>query len=786
MGITFGNQPCVEPNSAYESCVRLGLSASWYGLPNQFSNPLGCRPGVGHILLTRAALDALDLDAAHDLVMRLGKPEVGGRGYATAVTHKSLHVVLARNLTPGLRADKNACYLVTLADRRRLLRPIPIDKAYNVRSTPSGATYFSATLNTGSLWTWATMLSDIWSAVGTANLGTYPGLGFTPDGTPECFAFHGWYALDALEVVLDRVGCALKLDTQTDVFSIVRIGASDTQAAAALAADDELRVLDSEFVEPDAARYPQYVRVLFPRHRAAADTTGGSPYYSVDTADPSGTPAGVRSGTYAVVYDDLPATYNAAGTLTNAAALATRAAERTADHYRRLRLDRRERVYGLPLPEFSPGSQIKAVRHGDRGRGLVTQLGTFPGMAEGNPFPGMSGGSSGGLSVSGGDGYGVYVGGASSSESSVWHHGGYSPWVRGGDSHWLSIYQNPAQLFQMMQAYLAYYICCCHGPVQALSTGSNQDNYALTDGTSTLFITASADFNLTGLARASGNTSGDTVTIYVSESSTGTPTLKHNVTSTAANRISTPGGVDQPIAIGTSLTLVYDGTTSLWTVQQPAPPKPYSPGSITGSYNNYTIPYGTFSFVPTLTGDSTFTGMAQIPKGMPFAIVNATTNSNTLTLSHLSGSSSAANQFDLSGAANVTLDPGESLLVINTGAKLVDLGASLALSAAAAPTSEGTLAATGSVQGDAAAIVTTSVEVTGADGTKGVILPNTPGAIIAVYNSDAIWQIKVYPHSGAQIGSAGTNVAINHSPGDVRVYVRVSSTLWHWRFFNNT
>lgn len=89
---------------------------------------------------------------------------------------------------------------------------------------------------------------------------------------------------------------------------------------------------------------------------------------------------------------------------------------------------------------------------------------------------------------------------------------------------------------------------------------------------------------------------------------------------------------------------------------------------------------------------------------------------------------------------------------------------------------EGTLAATGSVQGDAALITTRSVNVTGADGTKGVILPASTTGQIAVQNT-SLFQIKVYPNSGAAIGGGGTNIAHSFS-GLTFLYTRISATQW--------
>jgi hypothetical protein len=91
---------------------------------------------------------------------------------------------------------------------------------------------------------------------------------------------------------------------------------------------------------------------------------------------------------------------------------------------------------------------------------------------------------------------------------------------------------------------------------------------------------------------------------------------------------------------------------------------------------------------------------------------------------------------------------------------------------------EGTLAATGSTQGDAAAITTDAAEVSGADGTKGVILPGTAGAIVVVRNTGGS-TLKVYPNSGAAISGGGTNAAASLFSGTATMYVRTSSTKWY-------
>lgn len=73
------------------------------------------------------------------------------------------------------------------------------------------------------------------------------------------------------------------------------------------------------------------------------------------------------------------------------------------------------------------------------------------------------------------------------------------------------------------------------------------------------------------------------------------------------------------------------------------------------------------------------------------------------------------------------------------------------------------LAATGTVIANAAAIATTSVNVTGADGSKGVQLPVTLGGeLFFVKNDDAANAIlKVYPPLTGTINALGANNAIS-------------------------
>ncbi|HYH63986.1 MAG TPA: hypothetical protein VD866_04740, partial [Urbifossiella sp.] len=205
-------------------------------------------------------------------------------------------------------------------------------------------------------------------------------LPFTPDGSPENLRYHAADAWEALNDVLDRLACAVKLDHVADTFSIVRLGdaaaAGATALTTALAKHDRdgLRSWDAYHAEPNRGRLPETVRVLFPRRPVPTD--GGSPYFAEDVT--LAATAGVAAGTYVQLFDDLTAVGE--GTPTNAAALTTRAEERAAD-WRRKRLGFERRlslVYRDFRPDLVPGETVDQTALDDRGGPMTTVLEARP------------------------------------------------------------------------------------------------------------------------------------------------------------------------------------------------------------------------------------------------------------------------------------------------------------------------------------------------------------------------------------------------------------------------
>lgn len=93
------------------------------------------------------------------------------------------------------------------------------------------------------------------------------------------------------------------------------------------------------------------------------------------------------------------------------------------------------------------------------------------------------------------------------------------------------------------------------------------------------------------------------------------------------------------------------------------------------------------------------------------------------------------------------------------------------------------LAATGSGQGDAAAITVDSmglVHVTGADATKGVILPAAAaGKVVTIKNADAANAVlKVYPATDDAINAIAANSALSMAAKTCATFRAIDGTTW--------
>jgi hypothetical protein len=401
--ITLGGRPCMDAIEETRNLSRLG-----YPLPphfdraNSLHNPLGEHPARGWFLMLRQDLSAINLNALLTLVMQdaLGNPPLVVK-----------NLVVCREpacLTPSVNAnDPLACFMVEVADSRyRCHNPyysLPINAQYNVRAPGWGGAYYAATLDGGSPWTWSGMIGDIWGRLSN-QLGDYPGLpaGFSPDGVPERYRFVGVSAWRALCQVLAKLGLAVSWQAAKGTYAIVQLGAADAAAASVLTAAQPRLLFDRIYPSVVRGRVPASVTVNFHRvqeHYGSEPATEQdatqfvtSNVYNVTVNAPAGAAAGAESGSSHPLWDDLPAIYDPAGNLLNAAALSTRAGNRAAAYYASIQGSgggRRQKVYA-GLVNLSPGATLRGVswrqdlaRLGSPdqdGGGLLTEVATMPTM----------------------------------------------------------------------------------------------------------------------------------------------------------------------------------------------------------------------------------------------------------------------------------------------------------------------------------------------------------------------------------------------------------------------
>lgn len=90
------------------------------------------------------------------------------------------------------------------------------------------------------------------------------------------------------------------------------------------------------------------------------------------------------------------------------------------------------------------------------------------------------------------------------------------------------------------------------------------------------------------------------------------------------------------------------------------------------------------------------------------------------------------------------------------------------------------VAATGSTVADAAQIYPGFTVVTGADATKGVVLPATPvkGTVVIVKGTTAA-VLKVWPDAAATINAIGSNGAISLASLVSAMFIAKSATQWY-------
>jgi hypothetical protein len=378
---TLSDKNLLDPGVLAGQASQMRTPLDSWKRANSYRCPLGPEPGQAWVLLVREVLNELDKDAYHTLKW------IDGRD---TLTVGNLSIVKASSMTMAISGDKDAAYLVLLADKRRQMAMSSINTQYNVRIPAPSATagaglYYTASLDTGSIWTWQTLVDDIWTNLPSGIRGTAPTLPYSPDGTPDSWRFVGVSAWEALHAVLGKIGCTTSYNPLTGVFSYVQLGTTQIGLATKIGAKtDRLSYDYAPIANYRLGNMPETVRVFFPRF----DTYRGTEQDTPDANNWELTPTaskdyatgitGAETGSVAVLWDDLRAEYNTSGSNSNSAALQTRADELGENLANRIDVteDPTRQTYNGLILTILPGSEVSEVIWRDYGdeRGLLTEI----------------------------------------------------------------------------------------------------------------------------------------------------------------------------------------------------------------------------------------------------------------------------------------------------------------------------------------------------------------------------------------------------------------------------
>lgn len=317
-------------------------------------------------------------------------------------TLKNLSIVNAQCVSRGLEESPDALYLVEITDPRGILHnkwfQFPLNAQYNIRTPAYPQTFHPGSMNSGTTWTWATMIRNIWETM-TQFLGTWPGLPITPAGTPEGFWFTGVPAWKALNDILSHLGLTVACDlTQDGPFTIV-VDGEDDAAFTALRNKYVTNLEDDlEWIDYGAGRLPGIVKVLFRKRYSVYGTEetvrydsfqwSMAPAYTISVSAPAAYEGGI--GTH-YIWSDFTVRHDMnndplAEDIATATVIAT---ERVTQYFKRVFSSGfMKGTYAGALP-FTTGSAVDGVcwyqdRRSFNWQGWTTEVVNSPGAT---PWP---------------------------------------------------------------------------------------------------------------------------------------------------------------------------------------------------------------------------------------------------------------------------------------------------------------------------------------------------------------------------------------------------------------
>lgn len=410
---TFGGFPCL--NSRMLSRQRK-TSEIIRNRANSYRCPTGSAWGQGWCLLTGENLAKLTPSTPYAFTMKSGTDSITlAKAYVlriVCVSPGSADPVASPFNTGSFFSsgtlDRNGAYLVEFVDRRYFLsRFTTIAKVYNFRclstqvGTVNAAEFYVDSLNSGSLWTWSTLLDSIWSQMGslattiTSNFGTLQ----YPSNVPENLSFLGISAWNAFNQVVEMIGGTLVYNPTTDNFTLTP--SSTTQISTSQKNQlRKIRVFDYDTQEEAVPNLPANYVVYFQRQEKYAGTEpeNGFATGSVNSWLPNsvtsvtvGTttiPGLARvttiPGTSEALWSPKPAFIKPDGSLLSSATVNSEALA-IASAVAKSRYENSGKAIFDGLPEMlRPGSELKIVVYRDfpDDTGCVTEVTSYCGSTE--------------------------------------------------------------------------------------------------------------------------------------------------------------------------------------------------------------------------------------------------------------------------------------------------------------------------------------------------------------------------------------------------------------------
>jgi hypothetical protein len=382
--------PAITPRPVYLHALRMGYETShWADRANSFVRREGRQYGEGFLLLRWGDIKDVPIDGQVSLTIKQETSE-GETGSASQITFGKLHIQSIKTIySTGALTDDTLC-IVHLVDARYLYEMTSVNKSYNVPSPaptsldPTNPGFYDTeSLNSGALWTWQEMITDLWSTLPSGYAGTAPTLPYSPDGKPFDFAFRGEPGWHALWLAFDLLRVGLTLSPSTSAATLFQRGEAQSEFSSALETNKAFGMGRNLAKASAATQVPAEIKVLFtkthigPGVAKEISRTGNYLQNMVHSQTVASGVAGAVAGTVMVVHDDLQAVVSADGTIINSSAVSSRAAEKAAKVVSSLqkKIPTRSAFAGY-RSDFVPGSEVKQVSYSDLASttGLITEL----------------------------------------------------------------------------------------------------------------------------------------------------------------------------------------------------------------------------------------------------------------------------------------------------------------------------------------------------------------------------------------------------------------------------